>query len=192
VKTIHVISANPHLDSLSHELSLAYASSAKDAGYTVSFTHIVTLKFDYNLQPSSKLEPDLLAEQKLIKHAEHIVLVTPLWWNTYPACLKAYFDRIIVPGFAFNYPHPNRLLRPFIPKRHLKDTSARIINTQDSPALFTLALGAPLSIGMRFAVLWFSGVWPVRRTRFSRVRKADNTKRQKWLNKVAELGAKGK
>jgi putative NADPH-quinone reductase len=192
VKTIHIISANPHIDSLSHELALAYASSAKDAGYTVSLTHIITLKFDYNLQPSSKLEPDLLAEQKSIKHADHIVIVTPLWWNAYPACLKAYFDRIIVPGFAFNYPHPNRLLRLFIPKRHLKGTSARIINTQDSPTLFTLALGAPMSIGMRFAVLWFSGVWPVRRTRFSRVRKADNTKRQKWLKKVTKLGVKGK
>jgi len=192
MKTIHIISANPATKSFGHALASRYREAAETAGFTVTFTHIVELEFAYNLLPDSILEPDILNEQELLNHADHIVIVTPLWWNAYPACLKAYFDRIIVPGFAFNYPHPNRLLRSFIPKRHLKGTSARIINTQDSPTLFTLALGAPMSIGMRFAVLWFSGVWPVRRTRFSRVRKADNNKRQKWLNKVAKLGAKGK
>jgi len=192
MKTIHIISANPNQDSFGHAVALRYKDSAQDAGHSVSFTHLAGLEFDYNVMPDSKLEPDLEKEQKLLSNADHIVIVTPLWWNAYPACLKAYFDRLIVPGFAFSYPHPNKLLKPFMPKRLLKGKSARIINTQDSPTLFTLALGAPLSIGMRFAVLWFVGIWPVRRTRLSMVRKADSPKRQKWLNKISKLAVKAK
>jgi len=191
MKTIHIISANPSTKSFGHALASRYREAAETAGFTVTFTHIVELEFAYNLLPDSVLEPDLLNEQDLLSHADHIVIVTPLWWNSYPACLKAYFDRIIVPGFAFQYPHPNLLLKPFMPKRLLKGKSARLITTQDSPAMSALILGLPISVGVRFAVLWFVGIWPVRRTRFSSVRKSNDKKRQKWLNKVAKSARKG-
>jgi putative NADPH-quinone reductase len=192
MKTIHIISANPYDESFGHQLALAYQSAAIKAGHSVTLTHIVELDFDYNLLPDSVLEPDLKKEQEHLQNADHLVIVTPLWWNAYPACLKAYLDRMIVPGFAFKYPHSNPLLKNYLPKGLLKGTSARIINTQDSPALFIWLLGFPFSVGMRFAVLWFSGIWPVRRTRLASVRKANESKRQKWLNKVASLGEKAK
>ena len=40
-------------------------------------------------------------EQNLIKAADLITLVYPLWWMGFPAILKGYLDRVLSYGFAY-------------------------------------------------------------------------------------------
>jgi len=63
------------------------------------------MHFDPNVHADSPehqpLEPDLVAAQRDIHWAEHVVFVYPTWWGTYPALLKGFLDRVLTPGFAF-------------------------------------------------------------------------------------------
>lgn len=47
--------------------------------------------------------PDVTREQDLIRWAEMIVVVYPVWWTGMPAVLKGYFDRVFTYGFAYNF-----------------------------------------------------------------------------------------
>ena len=192
MRRIHVLNANPNTDSFDYKLAQVYYESAIGAGHKATFTHIADLQFDYNLLPDKELEPDAKSEQAKLEAAEHIVIVTPVWWNAYPACLKAYFDRLLVPDFAFSYPHPWPIVNRYIPRKLLKGRSARIISTRDSPALFAPFLGFPIAIGMRFAVLWFVGIWPVRHTRLTNIRNKSGNQRNDYIKRVEKLARSAK
>jgi len=63
------------------------------------------LDFNPNLQfgyrKRTELEPDLLKAQELIKWADHLVWIYPVWWGSIPAIMKGFIDRVFLPGFAF-------------------------------------------------------------------------------------------
>jgi NAD(P)H dehydrogenase (quinone) len=56
-----------------------------------------------NIRPVRKYDDQLAA-------AEAIVLVYPAWWYGMPAMLKGYFDRVWLPGVAFDVTPDGRLL----------------------------------------------------------------------------------
>lgn len=41
--------------------------------------------------------------QDKIKAADKLIFIYPVWWNTMPAILKGFFDRVFTSGFAFRY-----------------------------------------------------------------------------------------
>ena len=47
-----------------------------------------------------------------LRWAEGIVLVFPTWWYGMPAILKGYFDRVWIPGVAFDLGSAGGVLRP--------------------------------------------------------------------------------
>ncbi|MFW6230411.1 MAG: NAD(P)H-dependent oxidoreductase [Nanoarchaeota archaeon] len=68
--------------------------------------------------------------QNKIKDATHLIFIYPLWWDSMPAILKGFFDRVFVSGFSFNFgPHG-------IPIQHLKGKRAVTFVTQGGPALY--------------------------------------------------------
>ena len=63
-------------------------------------------RLDYtarNIRPVRKYDDQLAA-------AEAIVLVYPAWWYGMPAMLKGYFDRVWLPGVAFDVTPDGRVL----------------------------------------------------------------------------------
>jgi putative NADPH-quinone reductase len=56
-----------------------------------------------NIRPVRKYDDQLAA-------AEAIVLVYPAWWYGMPAMLKGYFDRVWLPGVAFDVTSDGRVL----------------------------------------------------------------------------------
>lgn len=74
------------------------------------------------------LEEDLVDSQQMILWADHVVLAYPNWWGFMPAITKGFFDRILLPGFAFkNYSGKN------LPEKLLHGKSIRIMVTMDTP-----------------------------------------------------------
>lgn len=39
--------------------------------------------------------------QELVAQAEHLAIVTPIWWNDVPAMLRGFFDRVMLVGFSW-------------------------------------------------------------------------------------------
>lgn len=49
------------------------------------------------------LDPMILKYQATIRMTSEIIFIFPNWWNTLPAILKGFFDKVLLKDFAFNY-----------------------------------------------------------------------------------------
>lgn len=188
---ILVINGNPNDKSLCNEMAFQYAEGAKSAGHEAELINLYELEFDLILHNGysvpQELEYDLKKVQELIKWCEHLVIVMPVWWLSTPALLKGFFDRVLLPGFAFKFNGAGRW------EKLLSGRTARVIYTQSAPCLYTkLFYGDAFWKAISKGTLGFCGFHPVKRTCFGMVADAKSEKRQKWLDKVYALGKSGK
>lgn len=186
-----VILGHPSSESLCAGLAKAYAQGAQSAGRELRFLEVGALDFDPILHSGYRqvqpLEPDLVQAQEAIAWASHIVLVYPTWWGGMPAILKGFFDRVFLPGFAYQY----RKNSPFWDKL-LKGKTAQLIVTMDTPPwYYRLINRAPGHNQTRRTILEFTGIRVKKITTFSPVRYADEAKRARWIDKAQRLGRNG-
>lgn len=186
---ILLLQSNPNKDSFGASLAKAYKLSAEKVGHEVEYFDVADIKFDYNLEPGKRLEPALKKQQELIKWADQLVVVSPVWWMNFPACFKAYWDRVMTGGFAFKYPHKNPFLRPFLPQPLMTGKRLLLISTQDSPKGIYWLMGQPFQLAYRFAMFSYCG-FKYKRVAFCNVRSADEIKRGSWRDKVIKLASK--
>ncbi len=189
MKKILIIQGHPDKLSYCHSLAETYRIAAINAGAEVDMIEISDLSFNPDLRfgyrQRTELEPDLIAAQQKIKEAGHIVIVHPLWWGSMPALLKGFFDRVFLPGFAFN-----RRENSVWWDKLLTGKTARIICTMDQPNwYYWLVNGAPANRALKKMTLEFCGISPVRVTSIGPVRNSQETFRKKYLDRVKMLGA---
>lgn len=189
MKKILIINANPVKDSLCTALAEAYEKGATGAGASCKMIFLADLKFDpvmrYGYKKRMEMEPDLIAVQQDILDADHLVFVYPNWWATYPALLKGFFDRTFVPGFAFRY----RDNSPMWDKL-LVGKTARLLVTMDTPRWFyRLFYKNAGHHTIKFGILEFSGIKPVKIRSFSPVKSSSAEQRNKWLKQAEEIGS---
>jgi len=102
-----LILAHPRRNSLCGALFDAYAEGVRQAGIECRELILSEMRFDPNVHADSPehqpLEPELVRAQSDIHWAEHLILVYPTWWGTFPALLKGFLDRVLTPGFAFRH-----------------------------------------------------------------------------------------
>ena len=48
-------------------------------------------------------DPLVLKYQEYVSKTDEILFIFPNWWNTIPAILKGFFDKVLLKDFAFNY-----------------------------------------------------------------------------------------
>ncbi len=188
MKKILVINGHPNRESFNFGIAAAYKKGAEEAGAEVRSINIADLNFNPNLQfgyqKRTALEPDLLQAWEDIQWADHLVWVHPVWWGGLPAIMKGFIDRLFLPGFAFQY-RENSLFWDKL----LKGKSARIITTLDQPGwYYALIYGRPSVNQLKRSTLLFCGISPVKVTYFGIIKTSDATKRDKWLQKIKQLG----
>ncbi|MFP4403666.1 MAG: NAD(P)H-dependent oxidoreductase [Candidatus Woesearchaeota archaeon] len=184
-KKILVILGHPNIDSFCGELFKKYINGAKKANATVKTISVSKLKFDpilwkgySEIQP---LEKDLVNAQKLIKWAEHVVIIYPIWWHSVPALFKGFIDRVFLPGFAFKYING-------IPRGFLKGKTARLIVTSGGPWFYYKIFGN-ISVKMiKNGLLKFCGFNKVKTTLFGSMTNLSKKKANKHLKKVFLFG----
>jgi putative NADPH-quinone reductase len=189
MKKIVVINGHPDKESFNHALHKAYKIGALSAGNKVEEIILSDMEFSINLcygyRKRTDLEPDLLNAWDKIQQADHLVLFFPMWWASMPALLKGFFDRIFLPGLAFDYQEKS----PF-PKKLLKGKTSEIITTMDTPVWYYKWIsGNPGIKLLKNSILGFCGVKNRRTTYFSVVKTSDDKQRQKWLSKIEKIGA---
>jgi 1,4-dihydroxy-2-naphthoate octaprenyltransferase len=153
------------------------------------FIHLAALQFDLNVTTAEpqeqEEEEDITRAKKLIKWADHLVFVYPIWWGMMPALLKGFLDRVFVPGFAFYEVVPNDY------RKLLVNKTAQLIITMDTPlAIYKLFIGAPGTKAMKIATLQFCGIAPVRTLHFSGVKHSRALERENWLEQSYAAGLK--
>lgn len=187
---ILVLNAHPRTGSLNDALAEHYSTGATQAGAHVDLVHVRDLNFDPILHGGyatpTPLEPDLIQFQQQLTACDHLVVVTPLWWNSLPAGIKGLIDRTFLPGFAFNYVEGKKL-----PVKLLGGRTARILITMDSPRIYQQLLAGDTAVRMlKRNVLSFCGFKPVRVNRFSPVHGASPEQLTKYLTNAKILGEK--
>jgi NAD(P)H dehydrogenase (quinone) len=187
---ILVFLGHPDTNSFSSSLADAYEASAREAGHEVVRVNVSDLTFDPILHKGYKeiqeLEPDLIMMQEKIAWADHIVFVYPNWWISMPAVMKGMFDRMWLPGFAFNFDGETTKVI-----QHLKGKTARVIIVAGthSPLLTWWRFG-DYTNELAHGILGFAGI-KARVTPFGPSERVVPTVLELWKEKVKILGAKG-
>ena len=177
-KRIFVLNGHPAEMSLSRSMTEAYAAAARDSGHEVRVTRLHDLDFDMDF--------GLEAFQKDIEWAQHIVLITPMWWGGLPAKLKGLIDRAFLPGWAYD---TRSLKFGLIPKPMLTGRTARAIVTSDTPGLlFSLLYRKSMLRQIKGQIFQFVGFKPARITHFAPTSHAKADVVGPWLRKVEALG----
>lgn len=179
-----VIDGHPYPDSLCAAIARTYAAAHVDASPAdVTVLALRDLNFDPNLTfgytQRQDLEPDLERAWQLLLDADHVVVVTPVWWGSVPALLKGFFDRVLLPHRAYRT-KPNGL-----PEGLLAGRTGRVIITTDSPWWYLRLTGDTTMRHVRGTTLKFCGIRPVRTTRIGPVKDSTAEQRDRWLARVA-------
>jgi len=183
-----IILGHPDKNSFCARLADAYETGAKEKGGDVMRINLIDLKFDPILRSgytrSQNLEPDLIEAQRLIKWANHLVFVFPVWWSAPPALLKGFIDRVFLPGFAFKYRENSSMWDKLLTAK-----SSRLIITSDAPvAWLYFAYFHPAVNMMKKATLEFCGIGPIAVTSFGSIKNTDDKKRKILLDKSYREG----
>jgi len=189
-KNILVLLGNSDKETYSGTIADRYEAAAVNSGHNVVRVNIGDMHFDPILHKGYKeiqqLEPDLLDLQEKFRAADHIVIVYPNWWNTMPAILKGLFDRFWIPGFAFNFDKQTKKLI-----RRLEGKTARVIIVAGTHSPFqTWWKFGDYTNEIQYGILEFAGL-STKVTAFGPCERVDGICREKWLNQVEQMGAKG-
>jgi putative NADPH-quinone reductase len=181
---------DPSRDRFCHALARAYEAGAREGGHAVRLIDIATIHFPI-LRTQTDFEthalpPALAAAWDAIQWANHVVIVFPLWLGTMPALLKAFLEQVARPGYAFAYKE-----RGF-PTQLLLGRSARLVVTMGMPSfLYRFWYFGHGVRGLERSILKFIGIKPVAETLIGMIGACSAAKRERWLEKMRELGRKG-
>jgi 1,4-dihydroxy-2-naphthoate octaprenyltransferase len=182
-----IIVGHPRKASLCGALARAYRKGAARAGVELRELWLADLRFDrdvHSFDPDVQpVEKDVRRAKQLIAWADHLVFVYPTWWGTMPGLLKAFLDRVLAPGFAFEH-LPNGGWRPL-----LRGKSADLVTTMDTPGwAYRWIYRAPGHNAMRRASLGFCGIATSHVLRFGPIRDSLPEQRQAWLEAAERRG----
>lgn len=173
-----------------HDLEDAYAQAAQAHGHEVRRIQVAALDFpllrSQHEWEQGQLPSVLAASQDDIKWCEHMVLFFPLWLGDMPAMLKGFLEQVARPGFAFG-PEKDRAFAA----KGLKGRSARVVVTMGMPALvYRWYFRAHSVKSLERNILGFVGFAPVNETLIGSIGNLDAGGVDKWLSKLAALGAR--
>jgi len=180
-----IIYAHPNPKSFNHAILTEMQRGLKDGNTTYEVIDLYKDNFNPNLVFNEDIKrSDLMNNvevkryQELIKKADHLIFIYPIWWYGTPAILKGFLDRVFISGFA--YTNKGKL-----PKGLLGGKSAWAVYTIDSPSWFVRLFRRNIEwVVMRDAVLKYCGIRSVKRMMFAGVKSSNLKQREKWLKHI--------
>lgn len=141
-----VVHAHPVETSYSAALNTIVLDELAKAGHAVDHLNLYGEGFDAVLSREERLAyhdvPDNLTDAirpyvERVKAADAVVFVYPVWNFGLPAILKGFFDRVFVPGVAFEM-RGGELVRVLPPKKKIA-----VVTTYGGDRLRALLMGDP-------------------------------------------------
>ncbi|MFN3651154.1 MAG: NAD(P)H-dependent oxidoreductase [Armatimonadota bacterium] len=192
-KRIAIIQGHPDPDGshFGHALARAYAEGAEQVGHEVRRIEVARLEFPL-LRSKADFElgepPEAIRRaQETVRWAEHLVFLYPLWLGDMPALLKGFLEQLFRPEFV-----TGEKGAATAPVRTLKGKSAQVVVTMGMPAAaYKWFYGAHSLKSMERNILAFCGIGPIHDTLIGMV-EASEAARERWLEKLREMGRAGK
>jgi putative NADPH-quinone reductase len=183
----HPDASKPHYG---HALADAYTKGANSAGHEIKTINVAELEFPLLRSYEEFYQQDPLPIIKQcqddIRQSDHIVIIYPLWLGSMPALLKGFIEQVFRPGFAMQPTEGGKVW-----KKLLIGKSARIIVTMGMPSLLYRWFFRAHSLkSLEKNILRFCGIKPIQESLIGMV-EGDPKHRQKWLDKMNELGKRG-
>lgn len=192
MKTL-IITAHPSSQGFTYRIARAYQAGAIDAGKTVMIldlykTDLRQEYFSFEDVKHLTVDPRRDKFQAMIKNADELVFIHPLWWMGTPAIMKNFIDANFTVPFAYRY-----VSFPIIrgrPVGMLKGKTARVFITCDGPKRGYKLILTPFKINFKYFFLRLCGIKVKSFIIFDRMRWRGEDKRKKWLSQVKKLAAK--
>jgi len=171
---------------LCNALAGAYAEGAGNAGHEIRRLDIASLSFPVLRDPLAftrpPSDPDIVAAQRDVLWAEHLVFIFPLWLGGPPALLKAFMEVLGCGEFLLGTGNGR------FPKGKLAGRTARIAVTMGMPSLiYRLFFRAHGTKAFEHGILRIAGIKSVRTTYIGGVGgSAENGRR--WLGILNHMG----
>jgi NAD(P)H dehydrogenase (quinone) len=143
-----VVYCHPVAESFAAAAHRTVLEALAEAGHEVTDADLYAEDFDPVMSRQERLDYlNTARNERLVKRyddqlvaAEAIVLVYPAWWYGMPAMLKGYFDRVWLPGVAFDVTPDGRVLT----ERLQRIRRIVVVTTYGAPWwMVRIALGDP-------------------------------------------------
>lgn len=119
--------------------------------YHMKFNPVISKEEIYHKKEKG-LPDDVKHLQEKIAQSNHLIFIYPIWWNSMPAILKGFIDRIFTSGFAYKYVN-NR------PKGLLNGKTATVfVSTGASKILTYIFSGNRFKKNIARDISWFCGI----------------------------------
>jgi len=157
-----IVLAHPLGDSYCAALAGVVQETLIERGHIVDLIDLYADDFDPRLSAAERagyFEPDYDFSQvqdyaQRLREASNLVFVFPQWWGNCPAILKGFFDRVFVPGVAYDLgPRPGE----FIPRLTHMEKLWVVMTAGSSWWVTKLYLRNPVRRQMRGAIGGFCG-----------------------------------
>lgn len=117
-----IVTTHPLTNSLCKSLTELIKNKAVVSGHEVQIEDLYASDFNPVLTADERIsyyqttyDLSKVTEQiKKLKEAEALILVFPTWWFGFPAMLKGWFDRVWVPGVAYDHADDLGPIKPLL------------------------------------------------------------------------------
>ena len=131
------------------------------------------------------VDPLVLRYMKMMRWAEQIVMIFPIWWMTTPAMTKGFIDKVIFPGIVYKM-EGGKLVSML---SSLKQVT--IITTMNTPAeVYHDVFGNPLEGSLIKGTFNQIGIHDIRWISLNMVKQSGDEKRWVWLDEIETEFAK--
>ena len=126
-----------------------------------------------------EVDPLVLRYMKMMRWAEQIVMIFPIWWMTTPAMTKGFIDKVIFPGIVYKM-EGGKLVSKL---SSLKQVT--IITTMNTPSeVYHDIFGKSLEGSLIKGTFNQIGIHDIRWISLNMVKQAGDEKRWVWLDEI--------
>jgi len=164
---ITIIYAHPRKESFNHAILERVIDTCKKTNQEYQVIDLYKEKFDPVMHENElytagkeyrNISKQTKKYQDMVSKSKKLIFIYPTWWNTMPAIMKGFIDKVFTGHFAFKYKQLP-IINFGMPVGLLKEKKALVITTTGAPAyLASLALGNRMLTIMKRDILGFCGI----------------------------------
>jgi NAD(P)H dehydrogenase (quinone) len=186
-----IVYSHPNIASFNHALKETLVRVLKEKGQDVRVRDLYALHFDPVLKAddfetflAGKVPGDIAIEQDLVRWADQLTFLYPVWWGRMPSILGGYLDRVFSKGFAYDYTATG-------PVGLLPGKKVYAVSTMGAPLDFAVSSGGIKSMEQIIdnETFKFCGMEMVGHKYFGSVPTVTDEDRKKMLEEVAGIAA---